>query len=349
MRARIAIAALIGILAGLLPAPARALPPNTRVETYRSGVNFPIDMAWEGGTTRLFFTEKNSGRIRVMLGRTLLQTPCAVLPVNNTGERGAMGIGLAPNFGSSRHLYVYYTNRSPLENRITRFTVEGNRCTNPRHVVTGLPASSVQHHGGHLEIVGDKLFVSTGDQQRPELAQRLSSRVGKILRYNLDGTIPTNNPFGNAVWSSGQRNPYGLAHQPRTTRLWATDNGPECDDEVNRIVRGGNYGWGPRYRCGTAGVGPSPRGPEFRWSAPVAPTDATWYSGPLQGVTGGLIVADYLRGRLHRFAVGSSGALTRHQVTYDSNGARHIVDVSPGPGRWLYFATPTAIYRIVAT
>jgi glucose/arabinose dehydrogenase len=348
MRARLAVAALIALFAGVVHAPAGALPPNTRVETYRDGLDFPIDMAWEGGTTRLFFTEKNSGRIRVMLGRTLLRKPCAVLPVNNEGERGAMGIGLGPNLGSRRHLYVFYTNRSPLENRVTRFTLEGNRCTNPRQVVTGLPASSVQHHGGHLEIVGDKLFVSTGDQQRPELAQRVSSRAGKILRYTLDGTIPADNPHGNAVWSTGQRNPYGLAHRPGTGWLFATDNGPECDDEVNRIVRGGNYGWGPGYSCGTAGVGPSPSGPEFRWSTPVAPTDAAWYSGRLPSLSGALLVADYIHGRLHRFTVGGSGAVTGPQVAYDSNGERHIVDVSPGPGRWLYFATPTAIYRIVA-
>ena len=100
-----------------------ALPEGTRVREYRGDLQFPVDLAWLPGTKKLFFTEKNTGRIRVMVGRRLLARPCADLDVESTGERGALGIVLHPRFRKNHFLYVYYTNREPLQNRVARFRV----------------------------------------------------------------------------------------------------------------------------------------------------------------------------------------------------------------------------------
>jgi glucose/arabinose dehydrogenase len=347
MRTRALVTAIL-ILAALGAEAASALPRGTRVETYAGGLAFPIDMAWDEGTSRIFYTEKNSGKVRVMVDGRLLDRPCVDLPVNNDGERGAGGLALSPSFDRDRYLYVFYTNASPLENRVTRFTVQDNRCTNGRHIVTGLPAGDPHHHGAHLDVVGGKLFVTTGDLDRPSNSQDKQSRAGKVLRYNLDGTIPSGNPFGNAIWSIGLRNPYGLTHRPGTSQVFATDNGPECDDEVNRITKGANYGWGPNYRCGTAGVGSNPKAPLYRWRSAAAPTDAAWYTGSMSSLSGALFVGDYVYGRLHRFTFNADGTnVTGHQVVFDSSA--RIVDVSEGPGGWLYFMSPStsSIYRIV--
>ena len=346
MVALLAALALPGSAAALTAqAPATAPPSGTRVETYARGLTFAVDMAWDEGTDRIFYTEKNTGKVRVMLGGRVLGQACVDLSVNRVGGRGAHGIVLSPNFDGNRYLYVFYTNASPIQNRVTRFTVRDNRCTSARHIVTGLSAGN-PHHGGQLEIVGNKLFVSTGDHDVPAVAQDIRDRAGKILRYNLDGSVPADNPFGNAVWSYGLRNPYGLAHRPATNQVFATDNGPECDDEVNQIVRAANYGWGPNYRCGTAGVGPTPKPPTFRWRAPVAPTDAWWYVGAMRSLSGGLFVGDFLNGRLHRFTFNAAGdRVTGHQVVHDSR--QPIVDVSEGPGGWLYFMSLSVMYRIV--
>ena len=324
-----------------------ALPRDARVELYRGNLNFPVDMAWAPGTRTIFFTEKDSGRVRVMSGRRLLATPCVDLRVNSEGERGALGITLHPNFRRNRWLYVYYTNAFPLENRVTRFRVVNNRCTRPVHVVRGITTTSGYHNGGQLEFVGGKLFVSTGESHTPALAQSVRHRGGKILRYNPDGSIPSGNPFGrNPVWSYGLRNPFGLARKPGTSLVYATDNGPSCDDELNRIVRGRNYGWGAGYRCGTAGVGRNPTRPMRRWATPIVPTDAWWYTGPMRSLANSLYFGDYRRGRLHRFVLDSSGTRIRaHRIAYDTSSA--IVDVGKGPGGWLYFMTPRAIYRVV--
>jgi glucose/arabinose dehydrogenase len=324
-----------------------AIPRGTKVKRFRGHLAFPVDMAWVKGTKKVFFTQKG-GAVRVLNGRRLLTRACVTLDVNAAGERGALGIALHPRFKNNHYLYVYYTNASPLEHRVTRFRVKNNRCRKPKHIVKHINASSSGYHnGGQLEFVGGKLFISTGEAHSPSLAQDRNNRLGKILRYNPNGTIPNNNPFGNRnpVWSYGHRNPFGLARRPGTKRLYETENGPNCDDELNLIKKGRNYGWGSGYSCGTNGVGPNPKGPLRRYSSIVIPTDPYWYSGKLRAMSGSLYMGDF-NGALHRFKFRKNGKRLRSdRIVYRaSNG---IVDVSKGPKGWLYFLTPRAIYRIV--
>lgn len=333
----------------ILPSPPlRAVPQGTKVETYKSGLSFPIDMAWVPGTRKVFFTEKDSGKVRVLVGKRLLGTACVDLQVASEGEQGALGIVLHPRFKKTKWLYVMYTNASPEEMRVSRFTVRQNRCRSHKLIMSGVPASSGYHNGGQLDFVGRKLFVSTGENHDPAQAQNTSSRLGKILRFNADGTIPATNPFStatdkNPVWSYGHRNPFGLAHRPGTTKLYETENGPDCDDELNLIKKGGNYGWGENYECGS-GRGVNPIDPLKRWSPPIVPTDPWWYRGRMKKLSGSLYMGDF-EGNLHRFVMNDAGTVVRDDRIIHRGEA--IVDVSKGPGGWLYFMTPSAIFRIV--
>ena len=340
--------ALVGAALVLSAPGAGALPERTRVATYMSGLDFPIDMAWVPGTKKVFFTEKNTGRVSVLVGRRLLDRACVDLDVASSGEQGALGIVLHPSFEKTRWLYVMYTNASPEEMRVTRFTVNENRCRSPRTIMANVPASSGYHNGGQLEFVGDKLFISTGENHDPAAAQNTDNRLGKILRYNADGSVPANNPFSrpdnpNPVWSYGHRNPFGLAHRPGTRKLYESENGPSCDDELNLIRKGRNYGWGGNYTCGS-GVGTDPVGPLKSWTPPIVPTDLWWYRGRMGSLSGSLYMGDY-DGNLHRFVMNDRGTRVREDRIIHSGNS--IVDVSKGPGGWLYFMTPSAILRIV--
>lgn len=328
------------------PAERRELPQGTKVETYKGDLNFPVDMAWVPGTKKVFFTEKNSGKVRVLVGRRLLRRACVDLAVASAGEQGALGIVLHPRFKKTRYLYVMYTNASPEEMRVTRFKVRDNRCRRPKTILDDVPADSGYHNGGQLEFVAGKLFVSTGENHSPGDAQDVTNRLGKILRLNPNGTIPEGNPFDNAVWSYGHRNPFGLAHEPGTERLFETENGPDCDDELNRIRKGRNYGWGNDYECGTAGVGVDPKGPMKRWTPTIVPTDLWWYEGRMGKLSGSLYMGEYSSGKLHRFFFNARRTrIERDRVIFDA--AQGIVDVAKGPNGWLYFMTPSALYRIV--
>jgi aldose sugar dehydrogenase len=336
----------IGSLNAFGSAPA-ALPGGAKVQTYKGELNFAIHMAWVPGTKRIFFTQKN-GAIRVIIDRTLYATPCRVLDVDDSGEGGALGIALHPKFKENHYLYVYWTKRAPKENRVTRFTVKNNRCTDPKTIVKGIRADGLYHHGGQIEFMNGKLFISVGEAHDPGEAQKKNNRLGKILRVWPSGRVPDGNPFGanNPVWSYGHRNPFGLAYSPATGRLYSTENGPSCDDELNVISRGRNYGWGDSYLCGTAGVGTNPKPPIRRWSQPPVVTDPSWYEGTYGALSGSLYMGTYETGALYRFDLNADGTVITSESVIHTDG-EGIVDVAKGPGGWLYYVTPLAIKRIV--
>lgn len=341
---RLLLTCLIG--ATVLPAgSALALPKGTEAKVWASGLNAAIHMAWVPGTDKVFVTQKG-GAIRVIKGGRVLDRPCAKLQVNSNGERGLLGVVLHPNFKNNHYLYVYYTNADPLDNRVARFKVRNDRCRDRKVIVKGLDAdSSGYHNGGQIEFSQGKLFVAVGDAHDPARAQNTNAREGKILRLNPDGSVPSDNPFGNAVWSYGHRNPFGLTAKPGSSRLYSSENGPTCDDELNLIKRGRNYGWGSGYECGTRGVGSDPKGPLVRWGSIIVPTDPGWYSGRLKALSGDLYMGDYGNGRLHRFVMNDKATRVREDRVIHDAGTP-IIDVAKGPGGWLYYVTFSSIVQI---
>ena len=343
----------------LFPAPgvSHALPEGTEVQVYKGGMTeLPVDMAWVPGTRKIFFTEKGSGRIRVMQGRKLLAQPCKDLQVNNDGERGALGIALDPDYPTNHYLYVYFSSLTQNDNRVVRFTVEDNRCTERFLVISGIPAGN-RHNGGQLEFMDGYLFISTGEIGDPALAQETETMpqalAGKVLRIQPDGDIPADNPFQtngqpNAVWSYGIRNTFGLAVKPDTSQLYASENGPGCLDELNYIVEADNYGWGPESStdCTHPGDGTAPRDPLRTWTPTIAPTDLAWYEGRLDAFDESLLMGDFNEGRIRRFRLAPDGeTIATARIVY--NGPDGILDVAKGPGGWVYFLTPEGIMRIV--
>ncbi|MCE9671770.1 PQQ-dependent sugar dehydrogenase [Myxococcus stipitatus] len=158
------------------------------------------------------------------------------------GEGGLMGLALSPAFSTDRWLYVMHT--SPTDNRIVRLRYEnGALSTSSLQVLVQGIGRNKFHNGGRLRFGPDgKLYASTGDAQNGAYAQDLNNLAGKVLRLNPDGSVPSDNPFGNYVWSYGHRNPQGLAFDSQG-RLWEQEFGNSVMDETNLIQRGGNYGW----------------------------------------------------------------------------------------------------------
>jgi glucose/arabinose dehydrogenase len=221
-----------------------------------AGLEAPWALAFDPAGA-LLVTER-PGRIRMIKSGTLLPQPVATLNVAAVGEGGLMGLAIDPVFDVSGFLYVCYTPRKDgrLVNRVARLTVQDGQAGVERVLLDDIPGAD-QRDGCRLKFGPDgKLYVTTGDAAIPELAQRLDSPAGKILRINPDGSVPADNPFpGSPVYATGFRNPQGLAWD-RAGRLFAADLVPGPHDEINEIVRGGNYGWpvvsalarDPRYR-----------------------------------------------------------------------------------------------------
>jgi hypothetical protein len=177
------------------------------------------------------------------------------LTVDPNGERGLLGIAFDPNFASNNFLYVYYTVPfEPRHNRVSRFTANGDVVVPGSEVIllelNNLTLAS-NHNGGALHFGPDgKLYIATGENATRDNSQTLANMLGKILRINSNGSIPTDNPFFNqatgnnrSIWALGLRNPFTFAFQPGTGRMFINDVGESTWEEINEGIAGSNYGW----------------------------------------------------------------------------------------------------------
>jgi glucose/arabinose dehydrogenase len=177
--------------------------------------------------------------------------------VDDSGERGLLGVAVDPRFTTNHRLYLVYTHRAtatvPVHNRLVRVTVRhGRLAPGSERLLFRFNAQRAGNHvGGSVHVGPDgKLYVSHGENARAAQAQSLSNLLGKIVRLNRDGTIPTDNPFyarttgrNRAIWARGLRNPFKFTFDPGSSRVFVNDVGAQTWEEIDRLVKGGNYGW----------------------------------------------------------------------------------------------------------
>lgn len=213
------------------------------IEEVAIGLNVPWEIAFlpDGG---MLVTER-PGMLTV-LGKSKFSIP--IEDAYEESESGLMGLVLHPDFSENHWIYLYYTSRqnSNYLNQVVRYKFEGNKISEKKVIIEYIPGFS-HHDGGRIAFGPDGyLYITTGDTTNDDIAQDINSLGGKILRLKDDGSVPDGNPFGNAVYSYGHRNPQGLAWD-NEGRLWSTEHGPSGDphgyDEVNLIEIGNNYGW----------------------------------------------------------------------------------------------------------
>jgi glucose/arabinose dehydrogenase len=279
--------------------------PEGMVGHWKLDGNADDSLGRNGGTTktllggmvfapdgRLFFTEKNTGEIRVMTpDRKILDRPFAeVQDVYVSWEQGLLGITLDPDFEKNGFVYVYYSalvetgngNGGKVVNKLVRFTDRGSTGTDVKVLLDNIPASRGYHSGGALAFGPDgKLYVTVGDATEHIFAQDPAITLGKILRINKDGTVPEDNPYpGSPVYTIGHRNMYGIDFDASGTGV-ITENGDFHYDELNIIEKGGNYGFPtmqppnlPPERVDNNSINPV----RTYWDA-IAPTQMIYYDG----------------------------------------------------------------------
>ena len=187
----------------------------------------------------------------------------------------------------------------------------------PETLLENFPGGGI-HNGSRIVVGPDRmLYVTAGDAGDGDVAQDLESLGGKILRLTLDGRPAPGNPFDNAVWSYGHRNPQGLVFHPSTGVLYETEHGPSDNDEVNIIRRGGNYGWPTVHGFCDDDVG-SERAfcrahavvePLAAWTPTIAITGADFYlSDRIPGWRGSLLATSLKAETLFRFTLSPDGS-----------------------------------------
>jgi glucose/arabinose dehydrogenase len=306
---------------------------------------------------RLFVCQQG-GQLRVIKNGSLLSTPFVSLTVDSSGERGLLGVAFDPNFATNHFLYVYYTATSPTtHNRVSRFTAAGDIAAPGSQVVIlelNNLSSATNHNGGAIHFGPDgKLYIGVGENANGANAQTISNLLGKMLRINGDGSIPTDNPFYNiasgnnrAIWALGLRNPFTFAFQPGTTRLFINDVGESTYEEINDGIAGSNYGW-PTTEGPTSN--PAFRSPIYFYGhgSGCAIVGGAFYNPPVPQFpsiyTGKYFFADLCSGWIHVFDPAAGTA------TGFATGIVSPVDLHVGPdGALYYLVRPGQVFRISA-
>jgi len=343
-------------LALLLATPPRrteaATVPSGFVDSfYAQGLSAPTAMAF-APDGRLFVTQQ-TGALRVIKNGALLATPFVTLSVDSQGERGLLGVAFDPAFTTNHFVYVYYTVPGVgVHNRVSRFIAGGDVAVQgSEQVVFDLdPLSAAQNHnGGAIHFGPDgKLYIAVGENGNAANSQSLGTVLGKMLRVNGDGSIPTDNPFfsnpnvtgkNKAIWALGLRNPFTFAFQPGTGRMFINDVGQSTWEEINDGIAGSNYGW-PNFE-GFSNA-PGFRSPLFQYGhgsaadTGCAITGGAFYNPPTPNFpasyTGKYFYSDLCTGWIRLF---DPQTLTDAPF---ATGITNPVDLQVGPDGALYYS-----------
>lgn len=320
----------------------RPNPPGTTIIAESLEIPWSMDFDNDG---RLLFTERE-GKVKVIDGEEVLTLLEIDVKAKKNDEGGLLGLVIPPKHIYKDMLYLYYTyeSKANVKNRVSRFKLYKDELVDEEIIFNNIPGGRV-HNGGRIKFGPDgKLYITTGETWKRELAQKKDSLGGKILRVSPDGSIPEDNPWKDSpVYSYGNRNSQGLAWHPITGEMFASEHGPSGEnnwrahDEINQIKPGENYGWpevigapgNPDYQDPVLHTG------DDTW----APSGATFLNKPDSIWHNRLFVAN-LRGngiRMITFKEPDYIEVDSIKVIYEDLG--RIRTVVQGPDNYLYFCT----------
>ena len=262
---------------------------NFKTRVLKDSLFIPWEIIY-GPDNHLWFTQKNGYICRMDTAGEHTDTLYHEAATIAIKESGMLGMALHPDFSNQPFVYVIWEYLNPagvIHQRVSRYTydADANVLTAPL-VVLDTSHGFLFHNGSRLVIVGDKLFMTVGDAADSSNPQNLHSLNGKILRVNLDGSIPADNPIaGSPIWTWGHRNPQGLVYANNI--LYSSEHGPSTDDEINIIMKGRNYGWPwvsgycDRPEEMTFCLDSNVVQPLHAWTPTIAPCGLDFYNHPM--------------------------------------------------------------------
>ncbi len=309
---------------------------------------------------RIFYGEQWTGEIHIYDPATSTDTLFATVPdLVILAETGLLGVTLHPQYPAIPAVYAFVTQwvSGTPTNQILVYRDDGGVAVGPTIIFVSDVTAGPHDEGGRILFGPDRLLYAflgtTGDTGN---AQDLTVVAGKMVRMTPRGQVPPTNPIpGSYVISYGHRNSFGFDFDPLTGNLWESENGPNCNDEVNRIVRLGNYGWGSHQTCRTPPAppentnqdGPSPIQPLAYYSPTVAPTGLVFCDAcGLTGLDGDALFGTYNTAEIHQLVLTAD----RLDIASDTIAYRHgapIISMEAGPDGTVYFSTHTGIFKLV--
>ncbi|MFD0794754.1 PQQ-dependent sugar dehydrogenase [Mucilaginibacter litoreus] len=309
-------------------------------------LSFPWEILW-APNGQLWVTERG-GKISSIDPATGVILPITTISeVVSRGEGGLLGMVLHPQFDTQPYVYIAYNydKAGTYTGKIVRYTYMGGMLTKPVTLLDNISASNI-HNGCRLAISPDKkLFITSGDASVNTRAQDKTNLSGKIMRINLDGTIPADNPIaGSPVWSYGHRNAQGLVFV--ADRLYSSEHGNTTDDEINIIQKGRNFGWpnvegycnndSEKSFCNLNNVAE----PIQAWTPTIAPSGIDYYDkDTIPQWKNSLLLAVLKDSELLQIKLNATGTGVEQVNTFYKNKYGRMRDVAISPGGKVYIIT----------
>ena len=339
------------------------------VDLLADNLDHPWGLAFLPDDTPLI-TER-SGKLKLILPGGGWKTVGGIPKVWAEGQGGLLDVAIHPKFSKNRIIFLSYS--EPSKDGRTAGTALAHshlelfpspRLGNTRVIFSqSKKTDSGRHFGSRIVIAPDNsLFLTVGDRGDGDRAQNPFDHAGSIIRLNLDGSVPRDNPFfsgGHAlteIWSTGHRNPQGAIWNPLTESIWTVSHGAKGGDEINHIAAGNNYGWpvisyGKHYRGTQIGEGTHKEGmkqPVYYWDPSIAPSGFAYYEGgAFPSWKGSLFVGALKFELIVRLELEKNRVVSEERLFANRFG--RIRDIREGPGGYLYFLTdenPGQLYRV---
>jgi aldose sugar dehydrogenase len=347
------------------PGPSLAAYPSTpralSADPIATGLDFPAAFTF-APDGRIFYGERYTGEIRIFdpaNGSATHFFTISNLSIN--GEQGLLGLALAPGYPTQSFLFAYATRDVPsgLRNQIIRLRDNGGTGSSPKIIFSSDTTAGSYHDGGRILFGPDqRLYAVVGEGHDSSNSQDLSNNAGKILRMTAKGGVPPDNPFaGKLIWSYGHRNSFGFTFDPLTDLLWETENGPECNDEINLIAKGANFGWGPSETCSepppppqnTNQDGPDPVLPLSFFTPTIAPVGTAFCVGcGIPSAEGAMLFAAYNTDQIRQVTLTPDRMGIQSIATVYTHSS-FVLSMERGPDDAVYFSDGGAIYHLIGT
>jgi aldose sugar dehydrogenase len=327
---------------------------NLQLDTIAKDITIPYGMAFLPNGN-LLVTDRSDGKIwLVNLTKKTKSALNNVPPVYGKDQAGMMDIILHPDYPQNGWIYFSYTAEKDGLNGtvVDRAKLEGNTLVNRERIFSSYPFfKNGAHYGGRLILTKGYLFITIGERYAlKDSAQTLGSDLGKVIRINDDGSIPTDNPYIKTmgarpeIWSYGHRNPQGLTLHPETGFLWESEHGPKGGDEINIIQPGKNYGWpvitfGVDYSGATIGAGITEKEgmeqPLKYYKPSIGPSGMEFYTGDkMPAWKGNLFIGALALTHLNRLEIKENKVIKEERLF--ENMKWRVRSVKQGPDGYLY-------------
>jgi len=321
---------------------------TVEVDTIYTGLDIPWEIIY--GPDGFIWTTERKGIISRIdpVAKTKTVILNIVSSVYQNSESGLLGMALHPDFANTPEVFLAYTygSFSNIQEKVVKYTYNGTSLVNEVILIDNIVGNTT-HNGSRIAILPDNtLLFSTGDAQNQALPQDVNEVNGKVLRINLDGTIPADNPFaGNPVYTTGHRNVQGILQHPNG-KIYVSEHGASTDDEFQLLEVGRNYGWpnvegfcdpgGEETFCNANNV----MEPLVAWTPTNAPSDMVFYENPLFPEFDGRVLMSVLKDkRIIAMQLNATGTAVVDEDHYLINQFGRLRDICVGSALEIYLAT----------